>query len=544
MSNYIVRDTAGLFDPTTGQWVGVIDGNGQEHVVVPAGSKAVSAATSSDGGVTKLPFTRNPGGGEIPFEDLLPRHMPILVPMTYSNVAAVTNGVMTIGYDGTVGEFYPASIKIAASGAGSSQARIYLPYGTEPGILNKKAVAGGAIHIRAKCDDWSKVSRLYIGLTQDGGSVNYYLFRITETTATSTFGCTDPTYSNRWNNQWRTFVLQSKDAVKIGAPADWGKAARYFETDGISVSLISTAAVNIWINRIYSPDWPIGYVCPILDGAYKSAREFFLPEFAARGWKFGASHNQVESGGIYPSVADLEYISRAGHDVFPHTHQIIGSSINVLSTSVTREQFDLSYSYQRKYAHIAKSRPSALRFAQFLGNVGLTSGDTAGWLKSYGVNAARADCIDAEFGINPNGAPATTASAWIDRGAWAAPRGRFNLSYIPCYQAIPETADARDNYDYAAIGTLADSTAYAALTAQGNMPYYHQIAPGASTGYDCGVNFAKGHLSDLTARAKANQLLVLAPSEMLGLTYWRPGEVFLRWDNEWAYRSDPTTIAF
>lgn len=54
MSNFIVRDTAALFDPATGQWVGVIDGNGQEHIIVPPGAKALSASTSSSGGIGSL----------------------------------------------------------------------------------------------------------------------------------------------------------------------------------------------------------------------------------------------------------------------------------------------------------------------------------------------------------------------------------------------------------------------------------------------------------------------------------------------------------
>lgn len=46
MSNYVIRDTACLFDPATGQWVGVIDSNGAEHVVVPTGGKVVTASPS------------------------------------------------------------------------------------------------------------------------------------------------------------------------------------------------------------------------------------------------------------------------------------------------------------------------------------------------------------------------------------------------------------------------------------------------------------------------------------------------------------------
>ena len=56
MSNYVIRDTACLFDPATGQWVGVIDSNGAEHVVVPTGGKVVTASTSSGGVVLSVPL--------------------------------------------------------------------------------------------------------------------------------------------------------------------------------------------------------------------------------------------------------------------------------------------------------------------------------------------------------------------------------------------------------------------------------------------------------------------------------------------------------
>ena len=40
------------------------------------------------------------------------------------------------------------------------------------------------------------------------------------------------------------------------------------------------------------------------------------------------------------------------------------------------------------------------------------------------------------------------------------------------------------------------------------------------------------------------ELLVLNPTMVEYLTYWRPDDVYVRWDGEWVYRNDPTRIAF
>ena len=54
----------------------------------------------------------------------------------------------------------------------------------------------------------------------------------------------------------------------------------------------------------------------------------------------------------------------------------------------------------------------------------------------------------------------------------------------------------------------------------------------------------RDRIEDLAARERAGELMVLNPTTVELLTYWRPDDVIVRWDGEWVYRHDPTQIAF
>jgi len=233
-----------------------------------------------------------------------PTHLPILQPQEHIGMTPIVSGVMTVSHDPTVGDFSGSSIKLAFSGAGAVTARLPLPAAAEQGVSLRPRRAAGAVHYRVMCDDWSKVTRLYLSPAQDAGTTNYWLGSILNV-GKGPFAMTNPTYAARWNNVWRTLVLQSKDFIKQGSPAAWGRDARYYDgIDGIFISAISTAAVNVWIDRIYSPDWPCAVITPIFDGWYESGRAAALNDYLPRGWGCGGSANTVEQGTIYPSYAD------------------------------------------------------------------------------------------------------------------------------------------------------------------------------------------------------------------------------------------------
>ena len=60
-----------------------------------------------------------------------------------------------------------------------------------------------------------------------------------------------------------------------------------------------------------------------------------------------------------------------------------------------------------------------------------------------------------------------------------------------------------------------------------------------------GTSTAIGQGRGYIGADRLNDLLSwLIPTDMEMLTFWRPGDVFMRWDGEWVYRDDPTRIAF
>ena len=129
------------------------------------------------------------------------------------------------------------------------------------------------MHYRIMCDDgakslgsicrWRKTTDLLItGLATSS------------TSSKSVFGNKDPAYADRWNNVWRTRSHAVARLHQAWRCVRLGLSAKYLENiGGIVISAISTAAVNIWIDRIYSPDWPCAVVTPIFDGWYSTARD-------------------------------------------------------------------------------------------------------------------------------------------------------------------------------------------------------------------------------------------------------------------------------
>ena len=541
-------DEAGLVSSNRAEWVGTPRTTSNAAVPVmattgPGGGIAPrrrgTVVTSASGRPTGLPRDR--------LQELLswmrPTHLPILQPQEHIGMTPITSGVLTVSHDPSVGEFSGSSIKLEFSGAGTALARIPLPAPIEQGVSTRPRRAAGAVHYRLRCSDWSKLTRLYISLAQDGGSTNYWLGNLVHV-GKSQYGTHDAAYSARWNNVWRTLVLQSKHFTKQGAAAAWGNDARYYDgIDGVVISAITTSAVNVWIDRIYSPDWPCAVITPIFDGWYESARAVAINEYLPRGWGCGGSANTVEAGTIYPTYSDLAAMSDAGFDVFCHGHKLSGASADQMSTSVTEEIFAPIISAQRRAMIGAGIDPVGMRWHQWLGNMGYGAFDVAAHLRTHGIDASRGDTVDGEFGINPPNTTANTNSAVIGDGPWVSRRGRFNRSYLASYANVAQGAA----YDAAAIDptkpTLASETDYVCKTGQIIINYDHQIldSPGI---YDVSVGFHRARVADWEARERAGDLMILNPTMVEMLTYWRPGDVFVRWDGEWVYRHDPTQIAF
>lgn len=475
-----------------------------------------------------------------------PTHTHLLDPANHIGMGALTSGPMTISHDTGEGERGVGAIKVSVSAStdpASYTLRIPLPTPAETGVATKPLKAGPVVHYRIKCTDWSKVKRLYAGLTQGGGSANYRV-AVLSNNAASRFGNHDPAYASAWNGKYRTLVMQSRDHSVVGSPDSWGTGTgdKYFALDGVLFTLITTGAVDLWFERIYSVEWPVAICTPILDGCYLSARQRFFADFTARGWGWGCSSNTVEAGGIYPAYSDLAAAAAAGADVFAHGHYLSGGVPTGMTGSETEAQFLPVLIAQRQRLANAGVSAQGLQWHQFLQNKGsLSSNDMAGTLKKVGINASRAETSDAEFGVNPYASTYTTPQVIQGAAAFVGKRGRFNRQYTMGCLGLPTGPEP---YDYAAAQTLRTEMQYAVDQALAITPYFHQFIDAPVVGIDNTPAFYDAWLADMDAKVAAGKLLVLRPSDLERLTYWRSGDVFVRWDGEWVYRHDPTRIAF
>lgn len=478
----------------------------------------------------------------------LPVHHPVMDPDTLSGLS-LTNGNITLSYDSSEKERSAGSLKIAVSTAVTSalSSRLPLPAANSFGTFPK---LNSRVHVRIKCSDWTKVTRLYINFAEGGGTTKYQL-SVADGSGDGVQGMHSG-FDARWSGLYRTLVLSAEQSILIGTPANWCEyniPNSQYVTDGLFFSITTSAAVNFWIDRIYSPKWPVGFVTVIGDGAYKSFRDIVVPQFNSRGWKLGASLFLGTGTGIYPSAADLTAIAEAGHDVFPHMfHTDTATAFSASSTKI-----DVKKAYQNQMAMLADAAafsPAGLRWCQFLQNSGrISTTDMATLLSTLGFNASRGDVADPEYGVDPfAGSGVIVSQTQRTRlgsapGGWCSNRGRYNRYPWGAHGGLA-TPTLRDTY---AASPLQKAIEFAANHSDGITSYVHQILPYNGTQPDSnniGTLFWADMLADLDAKVADGKLLVLSPTELERLTYWRAGEVYMRWDGEWVYRSDPTKIAF
>lgn len=472
----------------------------------------------------------------------LPIHHSVLTPEIVSGLP-LTSGALTMSYDTTVKERGAGSIKLSASGVVSSvNLRCPLSAGSEYGQLPK---VGGRANMRIRCSDWSKITRMYVYFGQDAGITNAYLNVIVEA-GKSYYPMMAPTYQSAWNNTWRTIPIDtSKNRSTVGSPATWGTSDsdRMYSTDGVAFTLTTTGAVDIWIDRIYSPEWPTGFVSFILDGSYTTARNTLFADFKQRGWRGGTSlfhSSPLTVGAQYPTAEDLKAMSLAGWDVFPHGHNTATSS--AFSVASTKAEIMASRVDQLRWLrNIAKVDEKGLAFSQYLTNTGsCATSDMAQVQQSMGALFGRADCGDSEYGVDPSHANTLSIYAGNEvagyQTGWCCPRGRFNLIYQPAYDGLA-TPTARDTYS----GSYFEkSIKWAADMADGVIAYFHNIVPYDGTNpttYDVGTNLYRDMLSDLDRKVSSGSLIVISPTDYYYLTYGRPGPVYMRWDGEWVDRA-------
>ena len=544
-------------DPDGSMWI--VDAQGRKVMSgVPADQKALGITMNSSGGVAQgsqgvvIPVSSVPAlrtasrdrlAGVLPW--CLPVHRSVLDPLRHVGMSPVTSGVATLSHNATAPELPGMSFGLAFSAAGTAAVSVQLPSAINTAVPSPVLV-GPRIHARIKCSDWSKVSGFWIDFLTEGGTTKKYRWPF-YTSGRSLYGQNDPVYADKWNNKFRTFISDSENVSASGSPtATWGRATKYLECTGVMFAAVTTAAVTFEITRIYCPEWPIGAFVGIFDGWYRTAREFALREFFPRGWGCGGSVVRLDGDGEHPTPADIGPLIAANFDVFMHGHDVSGGLPTPMSASVTQASMLSNHSaHRRALAAFSPHAARGLRWHQWLQNLGNYSGtDLAGELKKLGVNAGRGFCIDGEWGVNPHNATTTLSDERRWQG-WANLRGRFNRMPLAFYSGMSSGAGYYDetNTGDATYPVLRDRVEWAAKNAEPVLAYTHRITDVASS-VDTTIPFSRDLVADLEAKERAGSLLMLSPTDLEYLTYWRPGDVFMRWDNEWVYRDDPTCIAF
>ena len=527
--------------------------------------------TTGPGGGIAYPVTRNPGGGAIPLNDLLPTHRPILNPESI-NPATITAaaGVVATIADSAAGEFYRKDLVLTMAGV-TALGYTTLPIPTD--YYGTKAKVGFHNHFRVWCDDWSKVTNFSIWLYFAGTNDRVMMSLVSS--GSSSYGCTDPNFASRWNGKYRTLQVNAPDrGTPNGTVPAWGTGngtPTDAEIVGFRFQIQTSGACVIKINRAYSSQWPIGAFTLIGDGAYRGFREHALSAFRQRDWRGGVSlFVDADNDAVLPSLSDLRQFSDAGWDIFPHMRSLESGAPDAGALAGTETPAVLEASWRAISSRIrdnTSAKQAGLRFLQFLQNSGRSNVAggvfTAQELGRFGVEVARSLVVDSEWGVDPFAAqppyrqntparpllrdgvtPCGINAGW--NTGWIPKWGRYNYFSGQLYSTTSgvSTPETRDTYE----GSLLQMTVErAAMYGSTTMQFTHDIVPldGVQpTEYNSGLKQWRALLADLDGHVRAGKLIVLSPSELASVTYLRPGDVFVRWDGEWVYRHDPTKIAF
>lgn len=404
------------------------------------------------------------------------------------------------------------------------------------------------MRFRIMCSDWTKVEHLFVGFTPDNGT-NQWSMRIVEFGSVSRFGCTNPAHDSRWSGQWRSFALTSRDGSKMGAPAPWGLSDKNYYFNNLYFDVTATGAVSFWVDEIYNEDWPLAVITHILDGCYESARNLMIQDFVPRGWGWGVSANRVDGVDAFPTLQVLKEQSDLGADVFCHGHVLTGSGFpEPLASDGTTpaSNFKNAFFHQRRAIFGAGVDPVGMRWHQWLQNRGrlALNADVAAVLMQFGVDAARADTVDGQFGWDPFLTPANRNMSF-NSGPLIPRNGRFNRPHMGTNRNRP----MGNRHDYSFFDgtnqTVRTELEYAALAGLHLTTYDHHVLDSGFGEFDdtlAAYRDRVAHIEELEAQGK---IVVLKPTEVEQLTHWRRcDDWFVDWQGECVYRHDPTKIAF
>ena len=539
MSNNTTADVTGIFSLDTNRLVGLA-AKGSPDVTYLAGQDTPTSgipltATLSDGVVGNIiPMI---GGKYAPTQaDLLrlfplPTHRVIADPWTVNIAGAAKPAGATITVEAEDAEYGGSVIRIDLP-AGVANGAITLPI--NPDVTGAYPKALPEMCWRLNVSDWAPLTRFY-AKAGDATLANCKLWVIVDDSSggKSQYGAWNGPHPARWNNVYRTLRSNPFAMVSSVGTMPWDENNPEAEIRAISFTVSTSAAVTIRLSRVYSPEWTRGAIVQTSDGGYQYFHDNLLPEFSSRGWP-GVVSRLANTDPFYTADAQWQDFIAAGWDVCQHISQ--GNTANSAATTAAQVEQSL-HDFKRLAQSLRINNPGNFAFSQFLANAGRYNGnDIAGILRKHGIQSSRGVCSDAEYGIDPWDTKFYSVGwAAVQPHGFIPKYGRYNRWHIDAGNGA--TPEARDTY---AGSDLSRLVAIAAKCKSVGINYIHRAIPYDGTNPlpgNTGLNFCRDYVSDLSERFSTGSVIPLSITQLDGLTYNRPGDVYVRWDGEWVSRS-------
>lgn len=500
-----------------------------------AGGEVPVMATPSDQGVGNIiPMV---GGKYAPTQaDLLrlfplPTHRVIADPWTVNIAGASKPAGATITVEADANEYGGSVIRIDLP-AGVVGGAITLPI--NPDVTGAYPKALPELCWRLNVSDWAPLTRFY-AKAGDATLANCKLWVIVDDSSggKSQYGAWNGPYPARWNNVYRTLRSNPFAMVTNVGTMPWDENNAEAEIRAVSFAVSTSAAVTIRLSRVYSPEWSRGAIVQVSDGGYQLFHDNLLPEFSARGWP-GVVSRLANTDATYTSDAQWQDFIAAGWDVCQHISQ--GNTANSASTTLAQLEQSL-HDFKRLAQTLRINNPGNYAFSQFLANAGRYNGnDIAGVLRAHGVLSSRGVCSDAEYGIDPWDTKFYSVGwAAVQPHGFIPKHGRYNRWHLDAGNGA--TAADRNNY---AVSDLKRLVAIAASGKNVGINYIHRPMPFDGTNPpagNVGLDLCRDYVADLATRFSTGSVIPMSISQLDGLTYNRPGDVYVRWDGEWVSRS-------
>lgn len=473
----------------------------------------------------------------------LPRHVNLgsVANLNLAGATVPSGVVMTTEADPY--EFGGTVIKFTMSGAVSSKV-VIIPLLSD---LPQYPKAMPQVMWRLKYSD--PVTRLYAGIGSDAAAANRHYWVLSEALPTKTpFGNNGPDRASRWVDKYRTFCVDAyRNKYTSGSAPTWDDSTPQCEVRALHLTISCTAAATVYLSRCYSPVWDKARLIVQGDGAYQSFLDELGDDMIAaghRGVLSAIGRDRDVAGGGECSAADLRRYSDAGWDVIQHL-SAVPTLTSILATTTSAQLAEYLARGSSAFDLFGVRQQFFVSCYQNTNEKTTTLTDYSTVLDKMSILMARGKVMDPEFGVQPWN---DLSSYWnldlnvITPQYYTPPNGRFNRFYHTAGQY--GSFDLKNNYPGSTTETLLTRIVAAK---QLGWAYFHRFygdagSPPADSNNT--VQYAQQFLAACQSLIDAGALELTTLTDLYESTYGRQGSVFMRWDGEWALKSDPLVVAF